>query len=64
MLRLADGGEGAERHRGDGEEDDDLLPFVRQRAGKAANSVRTVSAIAASFGAAAKKAVTGVGAPS
>ena len=33
-------------------------------AGKAANSARTVSAMAASFGAAAKKAVTGVGAPS
>ena len=32
--------------------------------GKAANSVRTVSAMAASLGAAAKKAVTGVGAPS
>ena len=29
MLRLADGGEGAEQHRGDGEEDDDLLPLRR-----------------------------------
>ena len=33
-------------------------------AGKAVISARTVSAMAASFGAAAKKAVTGVGAPS
>ena len=33
-------------------------------AGKAVMSTRTVSAMAASLGAAAKKAVTGVGAPS
>ena len=31
MLRLADGGEGAERHRGDRDEDDDLLPVGGDR---------------------------------
>ena len=63
MLRLADGGEGAEHHRGDREEDDDLLP-LGAIAGKASMMTRTNSAMAATFGAAAKKAVTGVGAPS
>ena len=32
-VGLADGGEGAERHRGDGDEDDDLLP-LRQDGGE------------------------------
>ncbi len=63
-VALADGGEGAEQHRGDGEEHDDLLPLRARCRESPTADVRTSSAMAASFGAAAKNAVTGVGAPS
>ena len=62
-VGLPDGREGAEQHRGDGEEDDDLLP-LRPDAGKGREHHADSSAMAAILGAAAKKAVTGVGAPS
>ncbi len=61
---LADGREGAEQHRGDRQEGDDLLPLVCDRRGKASIMTRVKSATAAIFGAPAKNAVTGVGAPS
>ena len=64
MLRLADRGEGAEPHRGDREEDDDLLPVGGDAGERPSIMARTNSAMAATLGAAAKKVVTGVGAPS
>ena len=64
MLGLADGSEGAEQHRGDRDEDHDLLPVGRDPCEGANTIVRTKSDIAATFAAAAKKAVTGVGEPS
>ena len=63
MLRLADRGEGAEHHRGDREEDDDLLPFAVD-GGEGGDSDAHDQRHRGDFGAAAKKAVTGVGAPS
>jgi hypothetical protein len=64
-VGLADRRERAEQHRGDGEEDDDLLPLPACTPAKASRSTtRTIIAIAAILGAAAKNAVTGVGAPS
>jgi hypothetical protein len=60
---LADGGKGGEHHRGNREEDDDLLP-VAVTGSKLTVTTRMKSAIAATLGAEAKKAVTGVGAPS
>ncbi len=63
-VGLADGGEGAEQHRGDGDEDDDLLPLAGDQTPNGCISTRSVRPTAATLGAAAKKAVTGVGAPS
>jgi hypothetical protein len=64
MLRLADSGEGTEQHRGDRDEHDDLLP-LGQDAGEAVMTMRAVEAPwPPTFGAEAKKAVTGVGEPS
>ena len=62
-VGLTDGGERAKQHRSDGDEPDDLLP-LRFDAGKGADQDAHSSAMAATFGAAAKSAVTGVGAPS
>ena len=64
MLRLSDRGEGAERHRRDRDEDDDLLPLHDDGRERRRCAARTNIAMAATFGAAAKNAVTGVGAPS
>ena len=64
MLRLADGGEGAEPHRGDGERGDDLLPLRRRSPAKALERHAHEERQPPPSGAAAKKAVTGVGAPS
>ena len=54
MLFLADGGERAEHHGKDRDEDDDLTPFG-ERAGNASITARENNAMAAILGEAAKK---------
>ena len=63
-VGLPDGREGAKHHRGDRQEDDDLLPLRGTKPAARACVKRSSSAMAATFGAPAKNAVTGVGAPS
>jgi hypothetical protein len=62
-VLLADCREGAQHHRGDRDEHHDLLPVERHRLEGLDHDAHE-HAIAAIFGAAAKNAVTGVGAPS
>ena len=62
-VALADGRKGAERHRGDRDEDHDLLPLGQDRR-ESRDHDTDRHAMAAILGAEAKNAVTGVGAPS
>ena len=64
MLRLADGRDGAEEHRQHRQERQDLLPVADDAAEGVMHARRANSAIAATLGAVAKNAVTGVGEPS
>ena len=57
-------GDGAEEDRGERGEDHDLPPGVGRRAQRLDARRGSQSSIAATLGAEAKKAVTGVGAPS
>jgi hypothetical protein len=62
-VALPDGGQRAQRHRAERDQHDDPAATARQLAEGPA-STRVSSATAATLGAAEKKAVTGVGAPS